>query len=543
MTNSTSLAEMANTADYSAMTYNGLLELNVALNWGLMNVKSNLEPKRLEEMSNITHVYVVAMNGYGATKAEIMSCLEKEEMREKPMFSDIHDDVDDQSAPDEAVIIKEEGDGILTLPESPIKSMEDVNDTIDLTVASDENNEEETKEIDSKEPNTDEESISAHNDNKEEENSSEDTPASTASHPYSKVIDILLSLPIQEDTNVNLPYFAEYSFYNDKNGELKYHDRTIKYMSNGDLESFKYAAKRYATIIHKDPDMISTDDYLVYRNSSNELIGIIYNTPEDNMENVKCENLSEESNNDNLSIEEFAEKKKELSKKHAKMRKAMRLLAEYSDYNGVDANRPSYDRCIFKASTGNPEIDGAPRNIEEDVETLSEMISVLETYSKFYYDKCEILSKGNCFALMYPSESRIYVIKVNIPENMKATKTHKKREKVVKTVPASVGEDALISKAVDVAKSMSVGKVVDDKAPYFTKCEFSIGDDKELVEGRPFARNIDTDKLEGIKESHKRCAETYKASYVSCGADYTAYIYNEGKSVCVYCYHCNEAND
>lgn len=529
-----SLAEMASTADYSAMTYSGLLELDVAFNWGHMNVKSNLEPKRLEEMSNITHAYVVAMNGYGATKAEIMSCLEKEEMRESPMFSDIHDDVDDQSATDE---------GVLALPEPTVSTTEEENDALDSISATNERNDEETKEGDSMVPNTEEESTSVHSYGNGAENSIEDTEVSNVNHPYSNVVETLKALPMKDSINMDMPFFAEYYFCNDENGELKYNNRTIRYMNNEDLESFKYAAKRYANIIHKDPDMISTDDYLVYRNSSNILIGIIYNTPEDYVENVMCENHSEESNNDNLSIEEFAEKKKELSKKHAKMRKAMRLLAEYSDYNGVDANRPSYDRCIFKASTGNPDIDGALRNIEEDVETLSEMSSVFETYTKFFYNKAEFLSKGDCFAVMMPDDSKIYAIKINIPKHMRTTKGSKKRKKVVKVAPTSTCEDNLITKAVEKVKSMAVGKVVNTNAPYFTKCELSVEDNDTLGEGRPFARNIDVDKLEGIKESHKRCAETYKASYVSCGTDYTAYIYNEGKSVCVYCYHCNEAND
>ena len=54
-------------------------------------------------------------------------------------------------------------------------------------------------------------------------------------------------------------------------------------------------------------------------------------------------------------------------------------------------------------------------------------------------------------------------------------------------------------------------------------------------------RNIRLDEFDSFKESHRKRAQTYNASYVSCADDYIAYIIDGGKTVCVYIY--NQVND
>lgn len=400
-----SLAEMANTADYSAMTYNGLLELNVALNWGLMSVKSNLEPKRLEEMSNITHAYVVAMNGYGATKAEIMSCLEKEEMRENPMFSDIHDDVDDQSS---MIEVKDVPDPHL-LPEHTASSSE----------------------MDSKESCSSDETWSTLLDDEGNALSAKEVAL------VKMAVESAEELPAGEGTDSRMAYYVTYKFKY-ANGALNLIGGPSGWnMQIEDLDKLKVVEPMRNREHYKSVKVVYHGDYVVYLMAA----GIV-------------------------------------------------IVSEYSKDNEYV---PNTDLAIL------------PKELKEKIELAKAVKEVV--------DELEITTDESA-----------------MENESKATSGPNK-------------EEALITNAVEKVKSMSIGKVVDDKAPYFTKCEFSIGDNNELVEGRPFARNIDIDKLEGIKESHKRCAETYKASYVSCGTDYTAYIYNEGKSMCVYCYHCNEAND
>ncbi len=99
-------------------------------------------------------------------------------------------------------------------------------------------------------------------------------------------------------------------------------------------------------------------------------------------------------------------------------------------------------------------------------------------------------------------------------------------------------EQRLIEKAVEMAKSRGVGMMTDGNAPYFVQDEFNVTEAGELERAiRPFSRNIRLDELDSFKESHRKRAQTYKASYVSCADDYTAYIIDEGKTVCVFYYN------
>lgn len=92
------LAEMANTADYSAMNYGELIATKNACNWALAIINPLLPKKRLEEMSKITHAYVTAMTGFLATKDEILDCLDREKIMFEPAFSSMRDEVDELDA-------------------------------------------------------------------------------------------------------------------------------------------------------------------------------------------------------------------------------------------------------------------------------------------------------------------------------------------------------------------------------------------------------------------------------------------------------------
>lgn len=98
-------------------------------------------------------------------------------------------------------------------------------------------------------------------------------------------------------------------------------------------------------------------------------------------------------------------------------------------------------------------------------------------------------------------------------------------------------EQRLIETAVEMTKSRGVGMLTDKNSPYFIQDEFKVTDTGELQRTlRPFSRNIRIDEFDSFKESHKKRAQTYNASYVSCTDDYTAYIIDGGKTVCVYIY-------
>lgn len=99
-------------------------------------------------------------------------------------------------------------------------------------------------------------------------------------------------------------------------------------------------------------------------------------------------------------------------------------------------------------------------------------------------------------------------------------------------------EQRLIEKAVEMTKSGGVGMMTDKNAPYYVQNEFKISDTGDLLPAiRPFSRNIRIDEIESFKDSHKKRAQTYNASYVTCTDDYTAYIIDDGKTVCVFYYN------
>lgn len=99
-------------------------------------------------------------------------------------------------------------------------------------------------------------------------------------------------------------------------------------------------------------------------------------------------------------------------------------------------------------------------------------------------------------------------------------------------------EQRLIEKAVEMTKSRGVGMMTDKNAPYFVQDEFKVTETGELERAvRPFSRNIRIDEFDSFKESHKKRAQTYNASFISCADDYTAYIIDEGKTVCVFYYN------
>lgn len=98
-------------------------------------------------------------------------------------------------------------------------------------------------------------------------------------------------------------------------------------------------------------------------------------------------------------------------------------------------------------------------------------------------------------------------------------------------------EQRLIETAVEMTKSRGAGTMTDKNAPYFVQDEFKVTEAGELQRSiRPFSRNIRIDEFDSFKESHRKRAQTYNASYVSCTDDYTAYITDGGKTVCVYMY-------
>ena len=122
MNSTMTLAEMANSTNYATMNYAQLTELDFAFNWAIGQIKTLIPIKRREEMEMVTKTYVTVMNGYCATKEEILDCILKEEdnLKNESVFNMDSKDVDDQDA---AVVSQEEkmdnGGTLPALPEAP----------------------------------------------------------------------------------------------------------------------------------------------------------------------------------------------------------------------------------------------------------------------------------------------------------------------------------------------------------------------------------------------------------------------------------------
>ena len=94
-------SKMVNSTNYATMSYGELVTLNFAFLLAVGEIKPLMDTKRAEEMDARTEEYVAKMNTYGASKDEILACLEKKLMREAPYASLTSLDVDDQTPTEE----------------------------------------------------------------------------------------------------------------------------------------------------------------------------------------------------------------------------------------------------------------------------------------------------------------------------------------------------------------------------------------------------------------------------------------------------------
>jgi hypothetical protein len=114
---------------------------------------------------------------------------------------------------------------------------------------------------------------------------------------------------------------------------------------------------------------------------------------------------------------------------------------------------------------------------------------------------------------------------------------------VEESAPVSnVSTDQIVSnviiKATEMTRALPVSKGTDVNTPYYIQQEYVITKDGDLFpEGKSFSTNISIDTLEKNKSSHRKLASAMKASALVCEKDFTAYIRNGGKNVCVYSYH------
>lgn len=556
-------AEMANSANYAAMNYGELLNTKNAFTWAIgFHIDPLLKTKRLEEMEKITRAYVTAMNGYDATREEIIACLEKVGMKESHMFSSPRKD--DQTPSVNAGIRQNDGKSHLALP-SPESSKSDLSVNADReSPEGDSSENDEAAEDDSaaSSPEGDSHPIITENKDgvdKQMEPKSEDVVDALATVEQDssdtnnmtpgmqafvdEALEVLKALPAPDDIDVNAPYYVEGDFAYGDFARPGYSKPTWRNMGKTDLEAFRSATEKYEKLFLKHEVLASTDDYLVISESLNSIKVRMYHFPEEYRDGSESITTNDNSCHD-LSKDEMKRRKMWVSL----MRKAIKQAKEQSFSDGTDANTPFYDRYKFGRDGKILNLCGDRVRCYEDADTLSELMPSFETYARLYRRGSLVVSKDNCVANV--SNGIIYLVLFNIPTQENKKRVAKKPTSVAKDITvveesapvSNVSTDQIVSnviiKATEMSRALPVSKGTDVNTPYYVQQEYVISNDGGLFPtGKTFSTNFSIDTLDKNKASHRKLASAMKASALVSGNDYTAFVWNNGKNVCVYSYH------
>lgn len=387
MNNTMTLAEMANNTNYAAMNYAQLTELNLALLLAVGQIKTLIPIKRREEMEAVTKTYVTVMNGYCATKDEILDCILKEgQLKDKSVFNMDSRDVDDQ---EESVVTPDEkmanGGTLPALPEATQSGSAESGDV----PAQDNNNPDDPQ------------------------NGKSDLPEKKGQAIIEQAIKDAMARPIKEAIDTNKAYFIDYSYEINENGELARRNSYGHNLDSAAFEEFKSVGEKYMKYFKKEGVIEMTDDYLVFK-TSDIIIVRIYHAADENCDGEE----HVESSSYNLISDD--EEKKMKAKKRAIMKKAIKKAKEDA-LEGEDANRPYLYKCALQHGKGFLFINRRLPKQYEDAETLVEMKSAVDVYAKHYDSHAEVMSTEDGIAVM--RENMVEVIIFNIPNKNNNTET------------------------------------------------------------------------------------------------------------------------
>ncbi len=546
------LAEKVNSTNYAAMSYNELVTINFAFLLALGEVKPLMEKKRAEEMDAHTHEYVAKMNNYGASKAEILASLEKEAMREYPYDPLPSQDVDEQTPSSNAEDNQDKGEEMLALPEPENKMGE--TDVIAEDEVPDTTENVETAEDDSAASSSEEESVPVNSERKDDveipatyEQESSDTISMTSGEQgfVEEALETLKVLPAPNYIDVNAPYYVEGVFAYGDSARPGYSKPLWRNMRVKDLEAFRSASEKHEKLFLKHEVLASTDDYLIVNKSMNSIKVRMYHFPEQDHDGAESitpdyDGLQE------LSEDEIKWRKKWITL----MKKAIKQAKELSFSDGTDANTPFYDRYKFGRDGKILNLCGDRVRCYEDADTLSELMPSLETYARLFKKRSLVVSKDNCVANLF--NGIIYLVLFNIPSQKKRRSETKKSKPVIMEESAPVesevtestspaqDERKLILEAVEMMRELPTPKEIKDSSPYSIQQTFTVTEEGRLFcDVKSFITTISNDMLDKNKALHRKFARTMKASAIVSTDDYTAYIWNKGRSLTVFYYYTN----
>lgn len=572
MENAFTLAEMANTADYAAMNYGELLKTKLAFTGAVgLQINPLLEEKRLDEMAKITHIYMTAMNGYDATKSEILTLLEAEGMKETRMFTHTQD-VDDQTStngPEEVRGDESPSDFPYLLLPAPKDA--DASSIKETTQDDDANNNDmmasypeedkpltaipEHQDDETNIPETDSTEVISAQETKEPKSNDTFVPKTKEQDLADKAIEKAKTMEIYYNgVDFKAPHYLEHRFTLNKKGSIdSWGTKAGNNLCNKDLEAFRAAAEKYEGLFLKNKVLVSTDEYLVTYDGGKTVYVYRYYLPE------------ESDIREDMSGERSTVTRKELydiKKSNNLMKRAIKKAKELAALGKSEASTPFYDRYRFDHHGCNRlDLLGDRTRYYEETATLKDIMPAFETYARLCGDEFRVLTKDNCIAAM--GSNSIYLVLFNIPAQEKKTVVHitKKRGRPQKTVTAanevaiteeSAAEtstsatqtvDDLIQKAVDLTRDLPLTNGTDVNSTYYLQSSFSVSNEGALIyNGKPFSSNVSLDDLDRCRRKHEKYARTMKASKIVAADGYTAFVYNDGKTITVYYYSTKAAN-
>lgn len=554
MQNAFEFAEMVNQANYAALSYSELVTLNFAYLLALGDIKPLIQKKRAEEMDAITDEYVAKMNNYGASKDEILSCIEKKQMRKAPYAPIESQDVDDQTptmdvddqAPTRGVDENQDkGESVLALPEPSLTTRAEIMETEPAEESKDEGQNKDLAINRTSEGDAQKDDSEPLRSEVASLNGPADADTTTPTLLLDAVMEIAKKGRIPDEIDVNAPYFVDYIINHDDNGKLWRKSKCGRNLDKKDLEEFRAAAEKHQKFFRKKEIMMSTDDCLIFRENTNAIHVFLYHFPEKEIDGSGNQGVNCTSYSNNIPYYASVD----IHKTHRRMLRAIEKAKEYSASIG-SSNSPYYDRYVFHDNNVSTKLTDGPERITEDERTISEIMISFETYARFLDTGMVVVSKDNCVAVK--ANDTIYVVLFNISSKKKEKTARRKSEHAIKNVAkqekiesgtglSSAQGDVKtpILNAVDMTKTLPLENEAGDSAPFFVQRDFIISGDNEVVpKGRPFVKHIGGNaEVAGLKKRHCRFAKTMKARQVESTDDYTAYIWNDGKTLTVYYYN------
>lgn len=561
-----SLASMANTADYSAMNYEGLVELNLAFTWALGNIKPLIEVKRHEEMLTLTRKYVTLMNAYGATKVDALNTLE-EAYTTGDSSPEPPGGVDDQTecAVTETVAEENHTEFPIGIP-APVVSIDGDEDVMahmksliaaanNCTDGADNSDSPATPESDvvlelpaPKVSVISEETIESSNaSDTQVEDSSENEDTNKEENLVEKAIEMAKSCGVPKNIDKRYPYYVDYTFYADGNGSLRCSAWSGKNVSVDTIKEVKKEDERYVKLDCMFSNVMSTDEYIAAENTSGEVNVTLYHIP------AKGKDYKFHI----IMTDEIADVCENTAKNRRVIKKGLVDMEKFLDMSESDKSFCELSRFTFvnseRSMIGQ---QGISRRVFVNPDMLLELKDAFEKHANPRMKKALVVKTERSVAYYdyLNGSSNIFVFTIHPPVACAKDETSKEcvehpisngqtasESKEIVEVSSNMSESNvrdIILNGVEMSKTLPVADGTDTNSAYFVQHEFTISNGGDVVySGKTFSQNVKGEDIDSLRKKHVKYARVMKASAIVSNDSYTACITNGGKTLSVYAYN------